>query len=390
MEVLGADLLTNGGGGLDTKLPELETVDLKFDDIPESFSSSSAASAPPPKLVPSASEIGPTRSWDGVENLNAETYMQPASSSSSSSSDSILREKYRLLSKFDRMKKAGIPVRKQFTLDSPIDEMRMEYEFLKDLRAMDSTVKQFSDWFVSGMSALEWSSKNVNMVKSFGLQLNGLTQAAEMNVTDMEEDFEELYDMYGEVLKLHPAVRIPIRMCRMIYMVHLTNQMAQSTPVNVQDILRQRPDIMNSIASAAMEQQSQTFRAPMPAPPPPAPTRPRPAAPAAPRQAPAAPAAPANNPLAGLMNFMSGTTVPARPPAQPPPRPAAAATAPRREMKGPSGAGIGDILQKIQQEEKKVVAAAPAPPTAAPKSALRKSATSEAKKSARNSVIIKL
>jgi hypothetical protein len=61
-------------------------------------------------------------------------------------------------------------------------------------------------------------------------------------------------------------------------------------------------------------------------------------------------------------------------------------------MKGPSGAGIGDILKGIQQEEKKIVAGppAPAPAPAAPKSALRKSATSEAKKSARNSVIIKL
>jgi hypothetical protein len=391
--VLGADLLTNSSaGGPDLKLPELETIDLKFDDIP--------SSAPPPKLVPSASDIGPTKSWDGFENLNAESYIPPSSTPTKSSADAIMHEKYKFLGKFERMRKAGIPMRKHFTLESPIDEMRMEFEFLKNERNMDKTIKQFSDWFVSAMSALEWSSKNVNMVKSFGLNLNGLSSAAEMNVSDLEEDFEELYEMYGDKMKMHPLINIPIRTCMMVYMVHMTNQMVQSAPVpNIQEIMRQNPEIARQVAGAAMAQQTQNFRhqppAPMPMPPAPMPPAPRQVRPPPPAPAPAA-----SNPLAGLMNFMSGTTVQAPPPptrpapANPPirsPQPAPQ-PAPRREMKGPSGAGIGDILKGIQQEEKKIVAGppAPAPAPAAPKSALRKSATSEAKKSARNSVIIKL
>ena len=380
--ILGADLLTNhgvsGGGGSapDLKLPELESVELKFDDIP--------SSAPPPKLVPSASDIGPTRSWDGVENLNAESYI-PSSSSAPKSQDAVLREKYEMLRKFERMKKLGVPVRKQFTLDSPIDEMRMEYEFIKREKSMDASIKQFSDWFVTGMSALEWGSKNIQMLKMFGLQLDGLSDSAQMNVGDLEEDFEELYELYGDKMKMHPLVRIPIRTCIMVYMVHLTNQMAQKAPVpNIQDILRQNPEIGRQLAGAAMQQQTQNFRQ---APPAPAPAPPRQV-----RQPPPPPPPQASNPLAGLMSFMSGTTVPTPPPANiAPPRAAAVAPPPRREMKGPSGAGIGDILKGIQLEEKKIVAPPAAPPASVgPKSALKKSATSDAKKSARNSVVIKL
>jgi hypothetical protein len=236
-------------------------------------------------------------------------------------------------------------MRKRFTLDSPIDEMKMELEFIRREKAMDQTIKQFCDWYITGMSALEWSSKNVQIMQAFGLNLNGLSESAQMNVGDMEEDFEELYDLYGDKLKMHPLVRIPIRTCMMVYMVHLTNQMAQKAPIpNIDQILKTNPDIARQLATAAMQQQSQSMRgsAQVPvavAPPPP------------------------SNPLAGLSNFMS-SMMPPPPPQQtnvrPPPtsiksaiklpKPQAPAPAPApppaREMKMPQ-VNIDDLLKSV-------------------------------------------
>ena len=394
-EIPGADLLMNSsimsgsGGGGDTSMPALESVTLDFstDDLP-TFGSSSSSAPPPdkPRLVPSADDVGVTKSWDGVENLNAEAYLKPVNSGPKLSDDAIAKRKYELLRKFERLNKMGVPIRKRFTMDSPLDEMELELEFVRKEKAMDSTIKQFSEWFITGMSALEWGSKNVNMVKMFGLQLDGLSQSAQMNVGDLEEDFEELYELYGDKMRMHPLVRIPMRTCFMVYMVHLTNQMAMKAPVpNIEEILRTNPDIARQMAAQAMQTQTQQFRQMnqqqqqfIPPPPPPPQS---------------------NNPLSGLMSFLGGTTQPPPPPQQQQVK-TIPARAPVREMKPPTGLGIGDILKNIQREEKKIAPASklPPPPSMPPsakgptlKSALRRSAGStDSKKSAKNSVVIKL
>jgi hypothetical protein len=291
------DLLVNPKlmGGT-TNVESIDLPMLDFNDI-----GSSEAPMPPmgPRLVPTFEETGPTQ-MGGMSNLNAEAYMTP-SAPSRMSDDHVLREKYDLLRKFERLGKMGVPMRKRFTIDSPIDEMKLELEFIKREKSMDSTIKQFSEWFVTGMSAAEWGSKNVPMVKAFGLQLDGLSESAQMNVVDLEDDFEELYDLYGENMKMHPLVRIPLRVCMMVYMVHLTNQMAQKAPIpNIQDIMRQNPDIARQLAGAAMQSQTQQMRNTASVP--------------APQQAP--------NPLAGLMSFMQQSVPPAPPPNLVPKQPA--------------------------------------------------------------------
>ena len=386
-----------------TKLPEMESVNLDFTDLP-------SEPAPPPRLVPSADDVGTTKTWDGVENLNAEAYLKPVSAAPKMSEDAIMKKKYEMLRKFERLNKLGVPIRKRFTMDSPLDEMEMELEFVRKEKAMDSTIKQFSEWFITGMSALEWGSKNVNMVKMFGLQLDGLSQSAQMNVGDLEEDFEELYDLYGDQMRMHPLVRIPMRTCFMVYMVHLTNQMAMKAPVpNIQEILRQNPDIARQMAAQAMQGQTEQFRQQ-------AQQQQRATVPTFPSaqgsgfSAPAPAQMPASNfdnPLAGLMSFLGGVNTPPPPPPQTRTIPL---KAPSREMKMPnaSGMGIGDILNKINKEEKKIVntntspmpptqapgapmtfASGPPPPQPARKSVLKRSGGSE-RKSAKNSVVIKL
>jgi hypothetical protein len=286
--VFGADMFSNAKiteSNLD--LPDMATVELP------SFGGSDPV--PAPRLVPSLDETGPMRTSDGLENMNAEAFF-PSQSSRKMSEEFVMKEKYEILRKFERLAKLGVPMRKRFTLDSPLEEMKMELEFIRREKAMDQTIKQFCEWYITGMSALEWSSTNVAFVKAFGLNLSGLSESAQMNVADMEEDFEELYDLYGDKLKMHPLVRIPIRTCMMVYMVHLTNQMAMKSPIpNMQDILKTNPDIARQLATAAMQQQSQGMKQQQ--------------APAPPPQQQSA------NPFAGLQSFMS-SMVPPPPPQQ--------------------------------------------------------------------------
>ena len=283
------DLLVNpnmmSGGTATLETVDIPTID--FADIGE------APAAPPaPRLVPSFEDTGPVK-LDGFDNYNAESYA-PARSTKMTE-EAVMKEKYELLRKFERLNKMGVPMRKRFTMDSPMEEMKMELEFIKREKSMDATIKQFSEWFVTGMSAMEWGSKNVAMLKAFGLQLDGLSEAAQMNVVDLEDDFEELYELYGENMKMHPMVRIPMRVAMMTYMVHLTNQMTRKAPIpNIDEIMRQNPDIARQLASAAMQNQTQQFRS------------------SAQAAQPTSQASP-NNPLSGIMSFMQGSIPPAPP-----------------------------------------------------------------------------
>lgn len=329
MEVVGLDFLTNPAITEKSDVVNLDTFDLG--STPE-----------PPKFTPQVDFSGPAETWNGVENLNAQEFIpRPTHRMSDEHSQ---RKKYEILRKFDRLAKMGVPLRKRFTMDSTLEEMEMELEFIRKEKDMDRTVQQFSEWFVTGMGGLEWSSKNVALVKAFGLKLDGLSEAAQMKVGDMEEDFEELYDLYGDKLRMHPLVRIPIRTCMMVYMVHLTNQMAMKAPIpNMDQILKSNPDIARQLSMAAMQQQTQGMKAAAPPPPP--------------------SYAPPSNPLAGLSNFMSGMIPPppqqtnVRPPppkqmgfktVKPNPQPPVAAVKPpppMKDMRGP--VNIDDLLKSV-------------------------------------------
>jgi hypothetical protein len=230
------------------------------------------------------------------------------------------------------------------------------------------------------MSGLEWGSKNVGMMKAFGLQLDGLSESAQMNVVDLEDDFEELYDLYGENLKMHPMVRIPLRVCMMVYMVHLTNQMTRKAPIpNIDEIMRQNPDIARSLAAAAMQNQSQQMRGSAAVPPP----------------------QPPSNPLSGLMSFMQQSVPPAPPPNLIPRvsenkpiqigaiapkksamKPATPPAQPPPQMKPPT-VNIDDLLKDIKQS----VMPPSGPPPPAPEK-IRK--PGKAGSTGKNSVVIKL
>lgn len=344
-DILGVDFLTNPKiteGSADIKLPDLATIELP------SFGEAEAPSEAP-KLVPTFAEVGPMETNDGFRNMNAEPLFGSARSQPRMSEENLMKEKYEIMRKFDRLAKMGVPMRKRFTMDSPLEEMKMELEFIRREKAMDQTIKQFCDWYITGMSAMEWGSKNVPLMQAFGLKLDGLSESAQMNVGDMEEDFEELYDLYGDKLKMHPLVRIPIRTCMMVYMVHLTNQMAAKAPIpNMDQILRSNPDIARQLSMAAMQQQTQGMKASPP--------------PAMPSYVPRAPAPPPppSNPLSGLSNFMSSMIPPAPPqnsipkvnipglkrPSTPKPNPQPdIPRAPVKDMSGP--VNIDDLLKSV-------------------------------------------
>jgi hypothetical protein len=205
-------------------------------------------------------------------------------------------------------------------------------------------------------------------------------------------------------MQMHPLVKIPMRTCMMVYMVHLTNQMAMKAPVpNIQEILRQNPEIARQMANEAMKTQTQQFRQQAPSQSPPQPQPQRQIYSQPPPQPQPARQEPQSNPLSGLMNFLGATQQPppqntnilpqvqtkkismptkSMPPPQMPSfisKPQSVQSAPPPRHMGAEG-GIANILSSIKSSSEK----------APPKSVIKRTPTTTPTKSPKNSVVIKL
>lgn len=309
-------------------------IDMGFPEVAVSFD------APAPNLIPSLASVGPVQTSDGFNNMNAGPYLP---TSKPASDEHAMREKYELLNKFKRLAKNGVPIRKNFTLDSPLEEMRTELEYIKKEKNADSAIARYSSWYVNGMSLLEKGSETP-FLKAFGLNLKGLSEAAYMNVGEMQDDFEELHDMYGDILKLHPALSIAMRTAMAVMTVHYMNHAIQSSPMpDLGQVLRNNPHIAQQLASASMQQQMKPQPAPQP-------------------QIPVQNA----NPLAGLTNFMN-SMIPPPPPQQTNVRPPPTSVKPAIKLPKVQPAqhtiapppSIDDLLKSVGVPETKKVTMTP-------------------------------
>lgn len=83
-DLVGIDLLINGSGDAgDSGLPNLESIDLPTVNFDE---------APAPRIVPSIESVGPTQTWEGVQNLNAEPFL-PSGGGRRMNEELVMKEK---------------------------------------------------------------------------------------------------------------------------------------------------------------------------------------------------------------------------------------------------------------------------------------------------------
>ena len=92
-----------------------------------------------------------------------------------------------------------------------------------------------------------------NKFDPLSIKLNGWSENVMENITDYDEVFEELHDKYSSSVKMPPEIRLLMMVAGSGFMFHLTNSLFKSATPDLQDILRQNPDIMQNISQAAMK-----------------------------------------------------------------------------------------------------------------------------------------
>ena len=201
-----------------TSLPKVETDDgfKTFNEIPV------APTAPPPEKRMSAEET--------------------------------LREKLKLLRQLEELEKRGIQLTKKYTMDSPLAEMKGEYEMIKSEKEKKNSVKFQAKMLLAFVSGLEFLNGRFD---PFDLKLDGWSEAVNENIEEYDDVFGELHEKYGGKAKMAPELKLLFMLGGSAAMLHMTNTMFKSAMPGMDDIMRQNPELMQQFQSAAMNSMGQ-------------------------------------------------------------------------------------------------------------------------------------
>jgi hypothetical protein len=160
------------------------------------------------------------------------------------------------INKLQRLEQKGFPVSRRYTMDNTLEEVRDEYNRLLDARNLEASLRFQRQALMGIVTGLEWANGKFD---PFELKLDGWSESVHENVEDFDEIFEELYDKYKERGKMPPEARLMVALAGSGFMCHVSNTFLRSRMPNVDDVLRNNPDLARQVAGAAASQAGPGF-----------------------------------------------------------------------------------------------------------------------------------
>ncbi len=191
---------------------------------------------------------------DNGNSYNTESYSYNQSQERPMSVEEMQRKKFDLLCKLERLKRKGVIVPRTYTMNSPYEEIKYEYEKLHNERLMDNSVKMYRQMLVSATTAVEYLNNKAN---PFDFYLDGWSDQVHSQQHDYDEIFEEIYEKYKDRGSMAPELRLLFSLGGSALMYHLSNTMFKSVLPGAQDILRQNPDLMKHMQQTLLSTMAQ-------------------------------------------------------------------------------------------------------------------------------------
>lgn len=196
-------------------------------------------------------EEGNNRTWDGFQKMDnipnqadrAEV-LEPKMKK-----EDLLREKFVYLRKLEDLEQKGVRLTKHYSMESNLDEMKGEYEMIIAEKEKSNSVKFQGKMLMACITGLEFLN---NKFDPFDLKLDGWAEQVNENITDYDEIFGELHQKYQSKAKMAPELKLMFQLAGSAIMLHMTNSMFKSSMPNMDDYMRQHPEVMKEFTKAAV------------------------------------------------------------------------------------------------------------------------------------------
>ena len=160
---------------------------------------------------------------------------------------SIDEEKADLINKLSRLEKKGFAVNKRLNAYSNVEELRSEVKRITYSIDVEQSIRFSRRMLVACVTGLEFLNKRYN---PFEIQLEGWSESVMENVDDYDGVFEELYVKYRSKISVAPEVKLIMMLGGSAMMFHLTNSMFKSVMPNMNDVMKQNPDLVKNMMAA--------------------------------------------------------------------------------------------------------------------------------------------
>jgi hypothetical protein len=145
-------------------------------------------------------------------------------------------------------------------MSSSYEEMNQEYERLSHHRKMDNSVKMQRRMLVSFASMSEFVNNKTG--NPFDINLDGWSESMNEEIQNGQFDdcFEEVFSKYKDSVNMAPELKLVFMVASSAFWFHITQNMSKSVMgnMNMGDMFKKNPDLMNQFKSAAMDSMSQT------------------------------------------------------------------------------------------------------------------------------------
>jgi hypothetical protein len=165
---------------------------------------------------------------------------------------SIDDEKADLLNKLSRLEKKGFNVNKRLNAYSDISEIRTEYKRIQYSIEAEQSIKFSRRMLIACVTGVEFLNKRYN---PFDIMLEGWSESVMENVDDYDGVFEELYVKYRTKMNVAPEIKLIMMLGGSGMMFHLTHSMFKAAMPNLNDVMKQNPDLVKNMMSAVQNTQ---------------------------------------------------------------------------------------------------------------------------------------
>jgi hypothetical protein len=182
-----------------------------------------------------------------MEEDGEQQFEQGAPAQPSPGYRSIEDEKADLLNKLARLQKKGFSPNRKFGVHNDIEELRTEYKRITYGIEADQSVKFQRRMLMAFVTGLEFMNKRYD---PFDVHLDGWSESMMENMDDYDTVFEDLYAKYRDKVSVAPEIRLIMMVGGSAMMFHLSNSMFKSMAPNMNQVLKQNPQLVKNMVDA--------------------------------------------------------------------------------------------------------------------------------------------